>query len=63
MAIYIPKRGARVHVQGRDGVFIVLRVHIKKRLVDLQWIGKSPSATKDVPLGLIRPVYGSEDLN
>jgi len=63
MADYTPKKGDRIRVRGHKGFFIVLKVHRKKRLVDLQPTGKAPFPTQGVPFDAIRPVYEGEDIN
>jgi hypothetical protein len=58
MANYIPKKRDHVRVQGQSGVFTVLTVHKKRKRADLQLTGKVP--VKNVPFGVIRPIYESE---
>jgi len=54
--MYVPQSQERVFIQGRPGVFIILRIDHDKRLADLIEIGGGAVGLEEnVPLTVIRP--------
>jgi hypothetical protein len=53
--MYSPALLERVHLRGRDGIFLVTRVDHEEKVADLLPFTHSQLAKRDVPFGMLEP--------
>lgn len=58
-----PKMGQRVRVEGREGVFVVVRLDRSRRIADLMQAAGTHAIEHELPFDSIRPLHGQPGRN